>query len=215
MRLRARGPSRTNGLTNALSSSRSKPTRTSGNGLSNTNSTTPRTNINNTRGNRTNDYNNRSLGSKPTTFPTGGKTANLGKVQDYLSRNASNNKASGSRPFEPRKNPDIECYTCGQKGHISSDPKCPKYHLRQSRPRLNAQRLINGNGMEAENDNDEGQDQEGASEQGNSWGGSQYEPEDDFNERKVDQEHDDLQEEEPVASEEEEVEVHMTSMRTL
>ena len=98
---------------------------------------------------------------------------------------------------------------------ISSDPKCPKYHLRQSCLRLNAQRLIDGNSTEVENDNDEGQDQEGASEQGNSWGGSQYEPEDDFNERKVDQEHDDLQEEEPVASEEEEVEVRMTSMRTL
>ena len=85
MRLRARGPSRTNGLTNTLSSSHSKPTRTSGNGLPNTNSTTPRTNINNTRGNCMNDYNNRLSGSKPTTFPTSGKTANLGKVQDYSS----------------------------------------------------------------------------------------------------------------------------------
>ena len=95
-----------------------------------------------------NDYNNRSLGSKPTTFPTSRKTANPSKVQDYSSRNASNNKASGSRPFEPRKNPDIECYTCGQKGHISSDPKCPKYHLHQSRLQLNAQRLIDGNGTD-------------------------------------------------------------------
>jgi len=215
MRLRARGPSRTNGITNALSSSRSKPTRTSGNGLPNTHSTTPRTTTNNNRGNHTNDYNNRSSGSRPPNFPTSGKTANTSKTQDYSSRNASNNKASGSKPFEPRKNPDIECYTCGEKGHIASDPKCPKYHLRQSRPRFNAQRLIDGDGTEADDDNNEGQDQEGASEQGNSWGGSQYEPGDDFDEREVDQEDNDPREEEPVPSDEEEPDVRMTSMRTL
>ena len=71
------------------------------------------------------------------------------------------------------------------------------------------------NSTEADNDNDEGQDQERASEQGNSLGGSQYESEDDFDEHKVDQENDDPQEEEPIASEEEEPEVCMTSMHTL
>ena len=59
----------------------------------------------------------------------------------------------------------------------SPDPKCPKYAQWQNHPRFNAQCLIEGKEDDDQAGGNEPQQQELESEYLNSWGGSQYEPE--------------------------------------
>src|ERR1700730_12509678 len=80
-------------------------------------------------------------------------------------------------------NPEIECYRCHQKGHISSDPKCPQHPSKQGRPRFNVQRLVNDDeplDTALEDTADQIDDQVDQ----NSWGGSQYDPPDELEEVK-------------------------------
>ena len=76
---------------------------------------------------------------------------------------------------------ELECYSCGEKGHISSDPICKNFHKRGNHPRLNAQRLIEDDQEDkAPQEQEAPQDEVEPSEYLNSWGGSQYDhPEDD------------------------------------
>ena len=75
-------------------------------------------------------------------------------------------------------------------GHIATDPKCPQHPTKMGRTRFNAQRLI-----EDETEGDEEAQQEYVEDpedlqDGNSWGGSQYEPEGDFDEGEDNMVHD-------------------------
>ena len=114
----------------------------------------------------------------------------------------------------PKDNKLVECYRCHQMGHIATDPKCPQHPTKMGRTRFNAQRLI-----EDETEGEEEAQQEYVEDpedlqDGNSWGGSQYEPEEDFDEGEDNMVHD-----EPsdnfVEDEDEQDEVRMSSMRTL
>jgi hypothetical protein len=213
MRLRARGPTRTNGITNAIST-RPNSNKQNGNRTSNKDSTSRRVLPITSRENRQNDNNNRSSGPKPPMVSSTGKAYNPRTTNNYSNRNASNNKASGSGPSNVPKNTEVECYNCGLKGHIASDPKCPKYHLRQQRPRFNAQRLIDGDDQDAEERENDEIHLEVASEHGNSWGGSQYEPDDESDEHEFVQQDEEEPEEEQNASEEE-PDVRIATMRAL
>ena len=71
----------------------------------------------------------------------------------------------------------MECYSCGEKGHIASNPECKNYKQRQNCPRLNAQRLIEEDCADDDEPTTEDEPQEQAESQyANSWGGSQYDP---------------------------------------
>jgi len=99
-------------------------------------------------------------------------------------------------------------------GHIATDPKCPQHPTKMGHTRFNAQQLI-----EDETEGEEETQQEYVKDpedlqDGNSWGGSQYEPEEDFDEGEDNMVHD-----EPsdnfVEDDNEQDEVCMSSMRTL
>lgn len=66
--------------------------------------------------------------------------------------------ASGTKPTDNRKASSTLCYACGQSGHYSSDPKCPKYGTRgQHRPeRMYAQRVVDDR-SDDETDQSQGQ----------------------------------------------------------
>ncbi|KII83591.1 hypothetical protein PLICRDRAFT_32804 [Plicaturopsis crispa FD-325 SS-3] len=84
----------------------------------------------------------------------------------------TNNVRDGPRP--PRDATNIECFTCHTKGHYSNDPACPKFSERRIIPgprRLNAQRVVDPDDPDYIEDYDDGDEV-------NSWGGSQYEPDD-------------------------------------
>src|ERR1700683_3256280 len=103
-------------------------------------------------------------------------------VQRPLSHPNNNINSSGKNSEQravrtTRDTSELECYSCHQKGHISSDPKCPKYAQQQNRPRFNTQRLIEDEEDDDQAEGNEPQQQELESEYSNSWGSSQYEPE--------------------------------------
>jgi hypothetical protein len=202
MRLHAHGPTRTNGITNAIPAclNSSKQNR---NRMSNNDSTSRHIIPMTSKENRPNNNNNRSSGPKPPMVSSTRKAFNPCTTNNYLNRNVSNNKPSGSGPYNVAKNTEVECYNCGHKGHIASNPKCPKYHLRQQRPRLNAQQLVDGDDQDADEDKNDEPHLEVASEHGNSWGGSQYEPDDKSDEHEFVQQDEEEPEEEQNASEEE------------
>lgn len=77
---------------------------------------------------------------------------------------------------------DIECYSCGAKGHISTDPTCPKFKERHDNPQFHAGRISDGvdeedpkNAVGGEESTPVDENDEISS---NTWGGSQYEPDD-------------------------------------
>jgi hypothetical protein len=161
---------------------------------------------------RLNNNNNCSSGPKPPMVLSTGKAFNPHATKNYSNCNMSNNKPSGSEPSNIPKNTEVECYNCGQKGHIASNPKCPKYHLRQQCLRLNAQQLINNDDQDVNERKNNKQHLEVASEHGNSWGGSQYEPDDKFNEHEFVQQDEEEPEEEQNASEEDPDSYHVYIM---
>src|ERR1700683_1865737 len=69
---------------------------------------------------------------------------------------------------------ELECYSCHQKGHISSDPKCPEYAQQKNCPQFNTQHLIDSEEDDKQAEGNEPQQQELESEYSNSWGSSQY-----------------------------------------
>ena len=76
----------------------------------------------------------------------------------------------------------MTCSKCGMLGHLSNDPKCPQYGVPSNQPCVNAQRLIEHDDDEAVDARDLDGDTplaEVKSHYSNSWGGSQYEPDDD------------------------------------
>src|ERR1700733_304412 len=123
-------------------------------------------------------------------------------------------RPSGTQTLRGKRthdNPDIECYRCHQKGHISSDPKCPQHPSKQGRPRFNAQRLVEDDeplDTALEDMADQIDDQVDQ----NSWGGSQYDPPDE-----LDKVEDTTQEptNDPALEDDAGDEVHMSSMRTV
>ena len=126
---------------------------------------------------------------------------------------------SGSKPPRGDQNTkdssSVECYRCHQIGHISSNPICPKHPSKQGRTRLNAQRLIEDEDVIDEEGQDElnGHEHE-AEEERNSWGGSQYDPDNNF-EEVVDHQEEEEEGPLPEDDEDQEDEVRMSSMRTL
>ncbi|KIM85718.1 hypothetical protein PILCRDRAFT_5374 [Piloderma croceum F 1598] len=112
----------------------------------------------------------------------------------------------------PRDNKLVECYRCHQIGHIATDTKCPQHPSKMGRPRFNAQRLIEDEAEGEEDVQEEHPEDHDDLQDVNSWGGSQYDPEDEG----------DRFEEEPAEDEghkeEEDIEqdkVCMSSMRTV
>jgi hypothetical protein len=70
-------------------------------------------------------------------------------------------------------------------GHIATSPECKNYHSRQNHPQMNAQRLLDGKeGEDAVEDGHQEEDHPEVveSKHSNSWGGSQYDPEDEYDE---------------------------------
>src|ERR1700676_670430 len=110
---------------------------------------------------------------------------------------------------------DITCYKCGGKGHISSDPSCPQYGKPNTNPRFNAQRVIEDEDQQAGHHPQDEDGHELGSQHSNSWGGSQYDPQDEGdNEDELEyQEVIPEGEDDDDASEAEEV--RMSSMRTV
>src|ERR1700676_2960845 len=110
---------------------------------------------------------------------------------------------------------DITCYKCGGKGHISSDPSCPQYGKPSTNPRFNAQCVIEDEDPQAEHHPQDEDGHELGSQHSNSWGGSQYDPQDEGdNEDELEyQEVIPEGEDDDNASEAEEV--HMLSMQTV
>src|SRR5882762_9595748 len=73
---------------------------------------------------------------------------------------------------------DITCYKCGGKGHILSDPSCLQYDKPNTNPRFNAQHVIEDEDPQAEHHPRDEDGHELGSQHSNSWGGSQYDPQD-------------------------------------
>ena len=94
--------------------------------------------------------------------------------------NNSTHKTGGARDAlaSHRRTSDITCYKCGGKGHISSDPSCPQYGKPSTNPRFNAQRVIEDEDPQAEHHSQDEDGHELGSQHSNSWGGSQYDPQD-------------------------------------
>jgi len=101
------------------------------------------------------------------------------------------------------KTSDITCYKCGGKGHTLSDPSCPQYGKPSTNPQFNTQHIIK---------DEDGQ--ELGSKHSTSWGGLQYDPQDEGdNEDKLEyQEVFPEGEDDDNTSEVEQDEVHMSSM---
>ena len=130
----------------------------------------------------------------------------------------SHNKPGAARGDQAhqgqRDNKQVECYRCHQIGHISTDLKCPQHPSKMGRPRFNAQRLIEDDTEGEEVIQEEHPEEHEDVQDANSWGGSQYEPEDEFEQL----ENDMVQEEPGENLEEEDIEydeVRMSSMRTV
>ena len=138
--------------------------------------------------------------------------------QTRISSAPSYNKPGAARTEQkqngPRDNRLVECYRCHQMGHIATDPKCPQHPTKMGRTRFSAQRLIKD-----ETEGKEGTQQEYIEDledlqDGHSWGGSQYEPEEDFDEGEDNMVHDEPSDD-FVEDDNEQDEVCMSSMRTL
>jgi len=130
----------------------------------------------------------------------------------------SQTNTSGPRPpcsdQVVRDNNSVECYRCHQKGHISSDPSCPQHPSKQSCTRLNAQRLVKDEEVVDEDGAEAATGDDHDAKEVNSWGRSQYDPDDNFEEVIEYQD----QEEGPLPVEDKEElgeEVRMLSMQTL
>jgi hypothetical protein len=95
--------------------------------------------------------------------------------------NNSTHKTGGAQDTSAshRRTSDITCYKCGGKGHISSDPACPQYGKPSTNPRFNAQCVIEEEDPETEHHPQDEDGNELGSQHSNSWGGSQYDPQDD------------------------------------
>jgi len=74
---------------------------------------------------------------------------------------------------------DIICYKCGGKGHISSNPSCPQYGKPSTNPQFNAQCVIEDEDPDTERHPQDEDGNEIGSQNSDSWGGSQYDPQDD------------------------------------
>ena len=96
-------------------------------------------------------------------------TSNPCPLQRPNYTNNSTHKTGGTcdTSASHRRTSDITCYKSSGKGHILSDPSCPQYGKPNTNPRFNAQRVI---------ENEDGH--ELGSQHSNSWGGSQYDPQD-------------------------------------
>ncbi|KIM75174.1 hypothetical protein PILCRDRAFT_13858 [Piloderma croceum F 1598] len=78
----------------------------------------------------------------------------------------------------PRDNKLVECYRCHQIGHIATDTKCPQHPSKTGHPRFNAQRLIEDKAEGEKDVQEEHPEDHDNLQDVNSWGGSQYDPED-------------------------------------
>jgi hypothetical protein len=107
---------------------------------------------------------------------------------------------------------DITCYKCGGKGHISSNPSCPQYGKPSTNPQFNAQLVIKDKTEHHPQDED---GNELGSQHSNSWGGSQYDPQDNNKDELEYQEVIPEGEDADNTSEAEQDEVGMSSMRTV
>jgi hypothetical protein len=114
-----------------------------------------------------------------------------------------------------RRTNDITCYKCGGKGHISSNPSCPQYGKPSTNPQFNTQRVIEDEDPETEHHPQDEDGNELGSQHSNSWGGSQYDPQDNNEDELEYQEVIPEGEDAENASEAEQDEVRMSSMQTV
>jgi hypothetical protein len=110
---------------------------------------------------------------------------------------------------------DITCYKCSGKGHISSDPSCPQYGKPNTNPRFNAQRVIKDEDPQAEHHPQDEDGRELGSQHSNSWGGSQYDPQDEGDNKDKLEYQEVIPEGEDDDNASEAEEVCMSSMRTV
>ncbi|KAF7975144.1 hypothetical protein HWV62_10307 [Athelia sp. TMB] len=85
--------------------------------------------------------------------------------------------AKPARSSVPRDTSTMTCYSCGQVGHISTQPVCANYD--QNKARLHAQREVDDESAGEPGDDVPGEDLALDEEYAPTWGGSQYESEDD------------------------------------
>jgi hypothetical protein len=142
----------------------------------------------------------RSQDRQPSSFRTGGSASRP--------PNASSNRQGPAGDTHAKNSSEMECYSCGERGHIASNPKCKNYKQRQNRPRLNAQRLIEEDCADEDEPATEEEPQEQTESQyANSWGGSQYDPHDEDNQDDIEYDNEDTPEGEG------DDEVRMSTMR--
>jgi len=130
--------------------------------------------------------------------------------------NNSTHKTGGTRDSASHhRTSDITCYKCSGKGHILSNPSCPQYGKPSTNPRFNAQHVIKDEDPQAEHHPQDEDGHELGSQHLNSWGGSQYDPQDgDENEDKLEYQ-EVIPEGEDDDNTSETEEVCMSSMRTV
>jgi Retroviral aspartyl protease len=81
----------------------------------------------------------------------GGRDRNHSRKPDRDNRGTNSND-------QAKDNSEVLCWSCGRKGHYSNDPKCPKYG--SSRPRLNAQRVVDDSDEKPDQDHNATVEQE-------------------------------------------------------
>jgi hypothetical protein len=211
MRLRSRGTPKGSAVTTERNRAPQRPTtnRTSRPAPSNTAQARPQSSANP----RPNNFN--RSGERSSSRPRFASTNDRGPNRP--DNNNSNVKPSGQQNSHATRGTTnqsgVVCYSCGMIGHIATSPECKNYQSRQNRPRINAQRLLDGE--EGENAVEDGHREEdhpeaAESEHSNSWGGSQYDPEDEYDEVVLED-----TEEPQDPPEEEDPEVRMSTMRAV